>query len=49
MNVDPDHFLRTLWVGLIASFLWGAVVALASKIDIKHAIPASPWITERLQ
>lgn len=42
-----ERFRRILITGLGMAFCWGAVVALASKIEIKHVIPAEPWITLR--
>lgn len=44
---DPIYFLKTLRTGLIFAFLWGVVVGIGSKIEIRHAIPATPWIAER--
>ena len=42
-----ERFQRILILGLGMAFLWGALVALASKIEIKRAIPAESWIILR--
>lgn len=42
-----ERFFRILKQGLLLAFLWGAFVALISKIEIKHAVPATPWVILR--
>lgn len=41
-----EKLFRTLKLGLAMAFAWGALVAIASKIEIKHSMPASPWIED---
>lgn len=42
--MDP-YFRRILVTGLSFAFLWGALVALASKVEIRRALPDKPWIS----